>query len=307
MNPYYYYPDERRANLTLKETNRQWVRCLVDIPGAHSSRYPEYNTLRGEYYQPQGVTGAPLVILVHGMSDQSAVPCRFLARYLVKRGIACFVLYLVFHSSRLPEAIKERMPLLSPEEWFEGYQLSVIDIRQIVDWAQQRPEINREQVAAFGISLGGFVSAITMGIDKRIKAGVFVVTGGNSEKMNWLSKASAYRYRRAEPEYRQIQCSYRDYLAAVADKGFENVVPERQSFLTDPMTYASELRQRPVLMLNARWDKYIPREAVQDFWLACGQPPIKWFPSGHASIWLWYPVIRHEVTEFLTSTFKQPI
>jgi esterase/lipase len=307
MNPYYYYPDDRRANLTLKKTTQHWVHCLVDIPDVHSTRYPEYNTMRGEYYQPQGVTDAPLVILIHGMGDQSVIPCQFLARHLVKKGMACFILYLVFHSSRLPGAIKSRLPLLTAEEWFEGYQLSVIDIRQVIDWASRRTEINKEQIATFGISLGGFVSAIAMGIDKRIKAGVFVVTGGNSEKMNWLSKANAYRYQRAEVEYRQIQHRYTEYLAAVAEKGFENVTPARQSFLTDPMTFAPYLRQRPVLMLNARWDKYIPREAVQDFWQACGQPPIKWFPSGHASIWLWYPVISHKIADFLTSTFGMTI
>jgi hypothetical protein len=40
-------------------------------------------------------------------------------------------------------AIKQRSPMLTPKEWFEGYQISVTDIRQIIDWANTRPEIDK--------------------------------------------------------------------------------------------------------------------------------------------------------------------
>ena len=68
-----------------------------------------------------------------------------------------------------------------------------------------------------------------------------------------------------EAEYRHIQESYEQYLAEVAEKGFENVTPPRKSSLTDPMAFAYRLRQHPVLMINARWDTAIPKEATLDF------------------------------------------
>jgi fermentation-respiration switch protein FrsA (DUF1100 family) len=144
-----------------------------------------------------------------------------------------------------------------------------------------------------------------MGIDERIKAGVFLVSGGNSEKMMWLSRSRAFKagYSRTEDEYRQIQNSYDQYLAEVAERGFENVNPVRKSFLTDPMTFASYLQKRPVLMVNALWDEFIAKEAALDFWEACGKPAITWIPAGHASIWLWYPFISKKITRFLSSTF----
>ena len=40
-----------------------------------------------------------------------------------------------------------------------------------------------------------------------------------------------------------------------------------------------------------------------DFWQACGQPAIIWIPATHATIWLWYPVIRRKIVAFLSSTF----
>jgi len=307
MKPYSYPNGEPQFNLRLKQTTPRWLRYTADFPTAHPTRYEENNTVRGEYFQPRNANNAPLVILLHGMGDQSLIPCKLLARALVKRGMACFVLYSVFHSSRMPEVTKKRFPTLTPEEWFEGYLISVIDVRQVVDWASGRTEINKEQIAAIGISFGGFISAIAMGIDKRIGAGAFLIAGGNSEKISWKSRKSTMRkeYERTEAEYNHNQNRYAQYLAEVAEKGFENVTPARKSFLTDPMTFTTYLRQRPILMINALWDEYIPREATLDFWEACGKPAITWFPATHASIWLWYPLISRKITRFLKSTFDR--
>lgn len=305
MDPYSYQGGELPYKLLLKEATSRWLRYGVDFPSAHPTHYEENNTVLGEYFQPRGVEHAPLVILVHGMGDRSTIPCKFLARTLVRRGIACFVLYLIFHSSRMPEIVRQRLPVLTPEEWFEGYQVSVIDVRQIVDWANSRTEIDQEQVAVVGMSLGGFVSAIAMGVDERIKAGVFLIAGGNSERITWESRYEAIRkgHTCTEVECHEIHRCYPEYLAEVATKGFENVAPVKECFLTDPMTYAIKLQKRPILMVNALWDKAIPMQATIDFWEACGKPAIKWFPTGHATIWLWYPFIRKHIIRFLTSAF----
>jgi len=305
MNPFSYSCDNPSINLHLRETTSRWSRYKVDFNTAHHTPYQESNTVYGEYYQPKGTDRVPLAVLVHGIGDQSIIPCRFLARALVKRGIACFILYLVFHSSRMPQTLRERAPYLTSEEWFEGYQNSVIEIRQVLDFAAEKKEINIEEVAVIGISLGGFVSAIAMGVDERIKAGVFIVSGGNSEIITWRSKSDIYRKGPIceEAECHRIHTHYPQYLAEVDEKGFENVTPLRQCFLTDTMTFAHSLQGRPVLMINAIWDKYIPKEATLAFWEASGKPFITWLPAGHASIWLWYPLISRRITSFLGSTF----
>jgi|TARA_B100000315_G_scaffold233480_1_gene246641 dienelactone hydrolase len=305
VNPYSYTSGEPRFNLHLKETTAKWWRYAVDFPTVYPTRFEEYSTVLGEYFQPRGVDNAPLAILLHGIGDYSLIPCKLLARTLVKRGIACFILRLVIHSSRMPEAVSKRMPNLTLEEWFENYQISVIDVRQVIDWAGGRAEIDGEQIAVIGISFGGFISAIAMGVDKRIRAGVFIVMGGNGEKITRKSRLGAIKkwYKHTEAEYHQIQNSYAQYLDEVAENGFENVKPVMESFLTDPMTFAYCLRQRPVLMINALWDEAIPREATLDFWEACGKPAIKWFPTTHGSIWLLYPVVSRKIAGFLSSAF----
>jgi hypothetical protein len=202
--------------------------------------------------------------------------------------------------------IKERLPALASEEWFEGYQISVVDIRQVIDWASSREEIDRERLAVVGISLGGFVSAIAMGVDKRIRAGVFVASGGNSEIVTWRSRKSAIRTGHicTELECHRIHEHYPQYLTEVTERGFENVTPFRPCFMIDAMTFTPYLRGRPMIMLNALWDEYIPKQATIDFWQACGKPDIYWFPATHASIWLWYPFISRRITRFLGSALN---
>jgi cephalosporin-C deacetylase-like acetyl esterase len=209
----------------------------------------------------------------------------------------------------MPAVIRNRLPDLTPDDWFEGYQISVTDVRQVIDWASGQPEINETQVAVIGISLGGFISAIAMGVDKRITAGIFLVAGGNSERIAWEGRKQSAKTRDnlTEVEYNEAQNHYAQYLTEVAQHGVENVTPVKKSFLTDPMTFAVYLRKRPVFMLNALWDEYIPRQATLDFWKAAGRPAIAWFPATHSTIWLWYPLIRRKIgrkiVRFLGSAF----
>ena len=304
MNPYNYKNGISEVKLSLKGDTPKLLHHEVEFWSALNTGYLENSIVSGEYFWPRLDHETPLAVLVHGIGDHSVIPCRLLARTLLKQGIACFIPYLTIHSRRIPKVMRAHMPYLTPDEWFQSYRVSVVDIRQIVDWAYSRNELDARHIATLGISFGGFVSAITMGIDTRIRAGVFIVTGGNSNKISWLSKDNQYRkrYPRTEAEHLEIQSSYARYLEEISKKGFENVTPDNQSFLTDPMTFASYLNGRHILMINAGWDKYIPRETVIELWQACGQPAIKWIPSGHTSIWLWYPAIRRSITAFLKSS-----
>ena len=201
--------------------------------------------------------------------------------------------------------MKPRFPYLTADEWFEHYRISVINVRQILDWAGQRPEIDSEKIALFGLSLGGFISAITMGIDKRIKAGVLVSMGGNSAKISQLSpRWSRHGFKQSEDEYEIQQKLYAGYVSEVTRCGYEAIETPQQAFLNDPLTFASFLQERPLRMFNAYWDEAIPHESTIDFWEACGRPPITWLPAAHATIWIWYPLISRQIRMFLENVFK---
>jgi dienelactone hydrolase len=305
LNPYTYTRQNDGFNINLKEEDPRWTHYRVDFPSAQSLKYLGNNHVIGEYYFPQKVKKAPLAVLIHGMGERSVTPCRLIAHTLAKKGIASFILYLVFHEYRVPDSIKGRYPNFTAEEWFESYQLSVTDVRQVVDWAAGREEILQDRISVVGISFGGFISAIAMALDPRIKSGVFIVTGGNSDKITRHSLLLRLQYKIQRDEYLRNQECYRQYLEEVAEKGFENVSAGKSSYLTDPLTFCGYLKDRPIMMINALWDEMIPKVATVDLWKACGRPRIAWFPSTHASIWAWYPLMGPKIAGFLKSGFPR--
>ena len=168
MNPYSYPQDTPHTNIYLKQTAKHWLHYLVDFPSAYPTQHEKNNTVRGEYFQPRDLDNAALAILLHGIGDYSITPCKLLAQALAREGIASFVLYLIMHSSRMTESARKRFPHLTTKEWFENHQISVINLRQVIDWASNRTEINSRKITTVGISFGGFVSAIAMGIDEEV-------------------------------------------------------------------------------------------------------------------------------------------
>ena len=307
VNPYDYVPTDHYQLKPVSVSN-QFQRFRLEFDSACPSDYPEMNAVSGDYYLPEQIDKPPLVILVHGVGDTSTLPCRFLARALAGAGIASLVLNMPIHSRRLPIELKKRFYDLSAQDWFNLYRISVINIRQALDWAETRTELNTRRLGVTGISFGGYVSAIAMGIDSRVRAGALLFTGGNLEKLARTRTSRRYtKYDISDELFRKNQSRYMAYVADVSARGFTNVAPPQLGYLFDPYTFASEIKGKPVLMMNARWDEYFPMETVKEFWQACGRPKQKWLPSGHASAWVFYPLIRrHVVNLFQQSFFVKP-
>jgi len=305
MSPFKYSPHQSLFTLRQNKIDKYHTHFRVTFTSEFCGSHQRKDTVNGEYYLPQKGRNHKFAIMLHGNGKRSAIPLQLLAKSLVKRGIACFILYLAIHPNRMPEEMRKRYPRLSLDEWFEIHQTSVIEVRQIIDWANTREELNPKKISILGLSFGGSISAIVMGIDSRIVAGIIVLTGGNNEKIHHDGGLGIVNksYKRTEDEYQQIQKSYLKYLNDVIEKGLDETVPARKGFLIDPMTYAHHLRKRPVLMINARWDEMIPKEATLDFWNQAGKPPLALYPATHATIWLYYYSIRKKISRFLDSVF----
>jgi dienelactone hydrolase len=299
-NPYLYTPQNNGVSCSLKEENKNWKAYTVTFPSAINTRHLGNIQVLGEYLLPKDSKKAPLAILVHGMGNSSIGPCRRIAHTLAGKGIASFILYLVFHGRRATPLIKAKYPSLSAEEWFESYQISIIDVQQVIDWAGRQAEIDQGSISIIGISFGGMISSIAMALDRRIKAGVFIVAGGNSEKMTRHSLLLRWQYKTGKTEYDRNLKAYDDYLAEVRQKGFEHVPAAKNGYLIDPLTFSGYLKGRPLLMLNAFWDEMIPRVSTLDLWQALDKPAIHWYPATHASIWAWYPLMGPRIARFIT-------
>ncbi len=296
-NPYDYNPGKHCAVLPTG-ANGTYRKLAVNFPSAVTVQGSKPADVLGTCYLPQKVEKAPLVVLVHGVGDTSAVPCHALARALATIGIASFIIYLPIHSRRLPAEMKARFYRLSIEEWFELYRHSVINIRQAIDWVESRPEIDASRLGVAGISFGAYVSAIALGIDPRLKAGALLLTSGNLEKLSWTRSTRRFeRYDVSAEVFNEGQRRYLAYVDEVSERGFDQVPRPLPGYAFDPYTFSATLGKKDVLLVNALWDEYFPREAAKEFGQACGGPRQVWLPAGHASAWLFYPVIRHHVVD----------
>ena len=305
INPFRYTAGPAVFNLRLVKQNKHLRHYLVDFPVVSSDHFPGGDVARGEYYETLGKNAAPLVIMIHGWGDRSIIPLKWMVPGLNQRGIACFVLYLPFHTNRLPPDMKSKLSHLSQDEWFTGYQTAVTDVLRILDWAGQNMRINSRQITLISLSLGAIVGSIAMGIDTRIQGGVFLVHGGNSGKIMQTNSVSRFgkKYRLPADVYLEKQKNYADYLGEVGQKGFDNVLPTERNYLIDPLTYAPMLKGRPVLMIDAGWDEIFPQTSSADFQQACGNCERVVLPASHASIWIWYPIIVHRINNFLELTY----
>jgi predicted esterase len=305
INPFRYTAGPPDFNLKLNKQNKYWRHYLVDIPVVSSRHLPGGEIARGEYFEPIVKNTAPLVIMIHGWGDHSVIPLKWMVAGLIKKGIACFVLYLPFHANSLTPEMKRRLFHLSQDEWFTGYQTAVTDVMRILDWAEQNKQINLKQISLISLSLGAIVGSIAMGIDTRIKAGVFIVHGGNTGKIMQTNSVSRFgkKYRLSPDLYREKQKNYAEYLLEIGLKGFDNVPPKERNYLIDPLTYAPMLKGRPVLMIDAGWDEIFPQDSSADFQKACGNCERVVLPASHASIWIWYPVIVRRINKFLEMTY----
>ncbi len=251
----------------------------------------------GEYYAPRGSQPAPLVVIAHGMGDTSLVPARLLAGALQGAGWACYVPHLPILAARTPRMAHPQS--LRPQDWADLYRLSVVEVRQALDWAEGRRELDHARTAIVGVSFGGFVAAISMGVDRRLGAGVLVESGGNSIAINELSRTMRRRFPGPPVDYAAQQRRYRAYLQEVARRGLDAVTPPELFFWYDPLTFAADLKGRPLFLIGALQDEIIPRACVREMWQATGRGELLWLPGTHLTIWLWYPLISLRLKRFL--------
>jgi predicted dienelactone hydrolase len=302
MNPFDYHHGAGNFELQLVRSGPLHEVFKVSFTTAAVPRLIGTDTVSAEYYRPKTLHPTPLLILLHGMGRTSVIPPTLIAGSLADSGIACFVPRLVVHPSRTPKLGTGKRHL-SPEEWFDTYRVSVIETRQIIDWAQNRKEVDPARIGVLGISFGAFAATIAMGRDKRVSAGVLIECGGNSININRTSSAMRSRYPGPALDHDKLLAEYKSFLDEVARVGFDRAEPAHQTFLSDPLTYAEALKGRPLLMINAKSDELIPPESARDLWNATGRGTILWLPGMHITVWIWYRTISRRVETFLASAF----
>jgi dienelactone hydrolase len=195
--------------------------------------------------KPAGKAGAfPVVIALHGVGSNKAQVCGQVAPALAKRGFAVLAPDLPLHGERPGD----------PRQFLQNGDLvklasvcrqSVIDLRQCIDVAEARPDLEtRHGVLLAGYSLGALIDSVAGPADPRVK-GMLLMVGGTI-----------------------------DFPPAFA------LLPDLCAL--QPQLAIPNFAGRPLLMLNGREDRTITREMGERLFAAAAEPKEqKWYESGH--------------------------
>lgn len=194
----------------------------------------------------------PAVLLQHGGGDSKDERHMLLiARRLAQAGFAVLSIDAPDHGER---ARGSEAPLSSARRRLFYQQRdnriqNIIDLRRGIDYLEARPEVDRERVGYWGISMGASLGVPLLAVEERVRAACLVLGGAS---------------RRAPPE------------------GVEPAHVEMARLVLDPVMAAPLQGERPVLMLNGLTDPTIPAEAARELFEALPGPKgQQWFPAGH--------------------------
>jgi dienelactone hydrolase len=192
---------------------------------------------------PHGKKGPfPVVVAVHGLGSNKAQVCGQVAPALTRRGVAVIAPDLPLHGER-PGDPHTIFNLKDPFKAFKLYREAVIDVRQCIDLAAERPELDTSNVTLVGYSMGSWINSVAGPCDERVKQMVLMVGGA------------------------------RDVPPAAA------IIPQLAAI--QPQLAIAHFA-RPLLMLNGQQDHTVTPTMAKTLYAAAHDPKEQiWYPSGH--------------------------
>jgi len=243
------------------------------------------NVVHAEFFRPVGFPGKrPAVVVLHILGSDFPLS-RYLAARLADRGVAALFVKLPYYGERRPTEGPGPVPrkFLSDdiERTMRSMRQGVCDVRRALRWLATRPEVDADRLGVTGISLGGIVSSLVVSVDPQVRSGALLLAGGDLSKVLWEM-----------PETAPFRKSWTESGKTIADF-------KRLTDPYDPITYASGMAGKRVLMIAGNVDEVVPPASARALWEAGGKPPIIWYDCGHYSaVGYLLPAIRQAV-EFL--------
>ncbi len=260
----------------------------VTFPSPVKTEAEANNTVHCEYFLPRHANfPCPAVVVLHILGGDFPLS-RLFALTFAERGVAALFVKMPYYGPRRPPGENRRMISPDPDQTVEGMTQAVLDIRRAVAWLEAQPQVNGSRLGIFGISLGGITGALAAACEPRLYNVCLVLAGGDIGKVAWESPELA--------NVRQL-CQQRGIT-------MEQFIARMQ--VIDPVTYASNLRGRRILMLNASEDEVIPRSCTESLWEALGRPPIEWYRGGHYSVARYLPHAMDKTAQFFVHSVERP-
>ena len=139
---------------------------------------------------------------------------------------------------------------------------AVTELRQLIDIVKKRPDLDPDNIYAWGISLGAIVASNTGAINQDIKK--FIFTIGSADFQQFAAKTPIRKW---FPSYT------RPFLPALAAEILSPL---------DPLNTIDKLSPRPILFQDSSNDDLVPRECTEKMYKCASLPKSRiWYKMGH--------------------------
>lgn len=258
-------------------------------PDAEELRWVNFDYYRAaERSGEEGGKPRPAVI-VSPIAGGGYEVSRLLARDLVAHGFHA----VIVKRPHKPKALGAHLGLRGFEN---GMRDAIAARRRVIDWIVTRDEVDSRRIGAYGVSLGGVLTAVLAAVDDRIVASVVVMGCGD---------LPALLCRSVEPEARRLaQAHGVPRNPGPADlQAFEKLA--RPILKTDPQVLAKHVDSRSIFLVTTRRDKSVPTFLQNRLYDALGAPEAISLPTGHYSAVTYLPVIMESGRRFLARRFSE--
>ena len=267
-------------------------------------------TVHLHIFEPKEVKGD--ILFLHGIGRRNIAYLQWYGRFFARYGYRTTFLILPYHLERSSGLGKDGEPFFSsePDECTVLFHNTVKDARRSIDFLETQEGFDPTRLFLVGVSFGGMLGAMTMALDKRIKKGCLMITGGN---WRWINFYSPYaqdirqQYLTVSNHYgcrNEETCAknFRADACAFVKNNFKNIndIFEKSPITCyhyDAISYAPFIAQ-PVLIINGIFDKIMPKKASQELNSLLKNKKIKQIPSGHKSSILFRRIIALWIMKF---------
>ncbi len=244
-------PEFRRRNEELFKTDQKTANDAA-------LRY----TVRIDYYLPRNLKPGEKrpAVLISPILGGNMVVDHF-ARYYAGRGFAAAIVYrkrLFWEEGN--DDIRQ----------FEDYmRVSVIRLREALDWLEVQPEVDASRIGSFGVSYGAILHTILAAVEPRIRYHVLAMPAGP------ISEVIAHCPDKAVTKLMTYAREHYGWSAEKVEKDLSGVIK------TDPLLLAPQVPREKVEVYAALFDRVVGAGRSFRVWRALGKPKLRVMPFGH--------------------------
>lgn len=234
----------------------------LTFPSPVTSACEANNTVYADYHRPAGSGPFPGVVILDITAGDQRVS-KTIARHLAQNGVAGLCVQMAYYGPRRPAGSRLRLLSADFQHSMEAVRQTVLDIRRAAAWLTSRPEIDRERVGVVGTSLGSMVAALAAEMEPRFRRVVVLLGGGGL--------VDAYY---DHPKAAVLRTVW-EACGGTKEKVAAFIAP------ADPITCASNLKDRRVLIIAGKRDEIVAPKMAEALARAAGADRLVWFDCTH--------------------------